>query len=179
MTLRFGVHWFRQDLRLAHNPSLEILAGRVDQIIPIYIIDPKQVIGSTSKWWLEQSLNSLSIDIEKRNGKLNVFEGDPLDIISSLISDKTIECFYWNRLYDFYSIKRDKKIKSFLRLNNIECETFNGYLLNEPWEIKNKSGSFFKVFTPYWRHCINIIQNKKFNKKTYNTKLFNSILKNS
>ncbi len=179
MTLRFGVHWFRQDLRLAHNPSLEILAGRVDQIIPIYIIDPKQVIGSTSKWWLEQSLNSLSIDIEKRNGKLNVFEGDPLDIISSLISDKTIECFYWNRLYDFYSIKRDKKIKSFLRLNNIECETFNGYLLNEPWEIKNKSGSFFKVFTPYWRHCINIIQNKKFYKKTYNTKLFNSILKNS
>ena len=40
MKLKFGVHWFRQDLRLVNNPSLEVLAKRVDQIIPIYIIEP-------------------------------------------------------------------------------------------------------------------------------------------
>ena len=68
MTLKLGVHWFRQDLRLLNNPSLETLAQRVDEIIPIYIIDPKQKIGSTSKWWLEQSLNSLNNDIKKKMG---------------------------------------------------------------------------------------------------------------
>ena len=66
MTLRFGVHWFRQDLRLSQNPSIEILSNKVDQIVPIYIIDPKQRIGSVSKWWLEQSLKNLSYNIEKK-----------------------------------------------------------------------------------------------------------------
>ena len=66
MTLKLGIHWFRQDLRLANNPALEALAKDVDEIIPIYIIDPKQRMGSVSKWWLEQSLKSLSNDIEKK-----------------------------------------------------------------------------------------------------------------
>ncbi len=179
MTLKLGVHWFRQDLRLTENPALNMLTERVDQVIPIYIIDPKQQIGSTSKWWLEQSLKCLSNEIKNRNGKLNIFEGDPLHIISSLILEKSIKSFYWNRLYDSYSIIRDKKIKSFLKSNDLDCETFNGYLLNEPWEIKNKSGSFFKVFTPYWRHCNYIIQNKKFNKKSKNIIFFNFTFKNS
>ena len=42
MTLKLGIHWFRQDLRLAQNPSLEALSNKVDQIVPIYILDPKR-----------------------------------------------------------------------------------------------------------------------------------------
>ena len=177
MTLKLGIHWFRQDLRLANNPALEALAKDVDEIIPIYIIDPKQRMGSVSKWWLEQSLKSLSNDIEKKNGKLNIFEGSPFDIIKSLNLDKSIEFFYWNRLYDSYSINRDKKIKSFLKSSDVCCETFNGYLLNEPWDIKNKSGTFFKVFTPYWRHCNDITKTKKFIEKSKVIKFSNLNLK--
>ena len=66
MTLKLGIHWFRQDLRLSHNPSLEALSKKVDQIVPIYILDPKQRIGSVSKLWLEQSLKNLSDNIEKK-----------------------------------------------------------------------------------------------------------------
>ncbi|MDC2979272.1 DNA photolyase family protein [Pelagibacteraceae bacterium] len=179
MKLKLGVHWFRQDLRIDDNPSLEALAKKVDKIIPIYIFDPKQRIGSVSRWWLEQSLKSLSNRIEKKNGKLNIFLGDPYEIISSLIFDKNIEVFSWNRLYDSYSINRDKKIKLSLKSSSINCETFNGYLLNEPWDIKNKSGTFFKVFTPYWRYCNELINNKNINKKNHNFNFFNIKLKNS
>ena len=66
MKLKFGIHWFRQDLRISQNPSLEALSKKVDQIVPIYILDPKQRIGSVSKWWLEQSLRNLSNNIEKK-----------------------------------------------------------------------------------------------------------------
>ena len=142
MKLKFGIHWFRQDLRISQNPSLEALSKKVDQIVLIYIFDPKQRIGSVSKWWLEQSLKNLSNNIEKNNGKLKIFAGNPFDIIQSLILNKNIECFYWNRLYDPYSIKRDKKIKSLLNRRRINCVTFNSYLLNEPWELKIKSGIF-------------------------------------
>ena len=65
MALKLGVHWFRQDLRVNHNPSIEALAKRVDKIIQIFIFDPKLRIGSVSKWWLEQSLKTLSDTIRK------------------------------------------------------------------------------------------------------------------
>jgi len=57
MVATYGIHWFRQDLRLQENPSLLSLSKKVDQIIPIYILDLNQRIGSTSKWWLEKILN--------------------------------------------------------------------------------------------------------------------------
>ena len=179
MTLKLGIHWFRQDLRLFHNPSLEALSKKVDQILPIYIFDPKHRIGSVSKWWLEQSLKNLSSNIEKNNGKLKIFEGNPSDIIQSLILNKNIEYFYWNRMYDSHSILRDKKIKSLLKQEGINCITFNSYLLNEPWEIKNKTGSFFKVFTPYWRHCNEAMRNRISKLKIQKIKFCNYNFKNS
>ena len=71
MVATYGIHWFRQDLRLQENPSLLSLSKKVDQIIPIYILDLNQRIGSTSKWWLEKSLISLYDSIKKHNGKRN------------------------------------------------------------------------------------------------------------
>ena len=73
MTPKVGIHWFRQDLRLSQNPSLEALSKKVDQIVPIYIHDPKQRIGSVSKWWLEQSLKNLCDNIEKKKWKTQNF----------------------------------------------------------------------------------------------------------
>ena len=63
MKLKLGIHWFRQDLRLNNNPSIDSLAKKVDKIIPIFIFDPMERIGSVSKWWLQQSLKSLSDDL--------------------------------------------------------------------------------------------------------------------
>ena len=63
-----AIHWFRQDLRLNDNPSLES-ASQYENIIPIYILDDlnpgKFEMGSASKWWLHNSLNKLN---ESLNG---------------------------------------------------------------------------------------------------------------
>ena len=162
MTVTYGIHWFRQDLRLKKNQSILSLSNKVDQIITIYIFDSNQRIGSTSKWWLEESLISLSHSIKTHNGKLNIFSGDPANIISSILKISNVKCLSWNRLYDPYSIKRDTKIKSLVTSFKKECDSHNGYLLNEPWNIKNKSGTFFKVFTPYWRHCDEVLKQKDY-----------------
>ena len=160
MNKPIGIHWFRYDLRLKNNPSLSNLSKKVDKVIPIFIFDPDENIGSTSRWWLEKSLINLQKSITNENGTLNIFYGNPQKIISQIVTNTKINFFSWNRLYDPYSIKRDTEIKSFLSSHKIECNTFNGYLLNEPWNVKNKSGSFFKVFTPYWKNCSEIINNR-------------------
>ena len=182
MTDRIGIHWFRLDLRLNDNPALYELSREVDKIIPIYIYEENIEIGHASKCWLEKSLECLDDELAKVDSKLYVFKGNSKKIIDRIVEDKNISHFSWNRLYDKYSIIRDKEIKSSLNKKSIVCNSFNGYLLSEPWEVKNKSASFFKVFTPFWKANFEILLNKKLSlssSSTYNfyKKNINSVLK--
>ena len=161
MSDKIGLHWFRLDLRLNDNPSLEQLSKEVDSVVPIYIFDENIEIGQASMCWLEKSLLKLNEELTKLNSKLYVFKGDPKKILGEIINNKDISHIFWNRLYDKKSIERDKDIKSFLIHKSIISKTFNGYLLTEPWNIKNKSGSFFKVFTPFWKTNFESLKNKK------------------
>ena len=151
---KLGIFWFRQDLRLHDNKALHNLIAECSKIIPVFILDKNDKIGSVSKWWLYHSLGSLNNSLKLKDSCLFYFKGSPVNILSQLVSEYKITNIYWNRLYDKYSIKRDTIIKKKLRDINVKVETFKGSLINEPWKIKNKSNSFFKVFTPYWNKCI-------------------------
>ena len=62
---KLAIHWFRQDLRLADNPSLHF-AAQNGPITPIFIHDTVNnsqkefKLGGASAWWLHNSLNSLN-----------------------------------------------------------------------------------------------------------------------
>ena len=78
--------WFRQDLRITDNPALNE-ACKKGEVLTIYIHDNhnngEKKIGSASKWWLHQSLNSLNKSLE---GKLITVAGNPLEILPQIIS---------------------------------------------------------------------------------------------
>ena len=154
MTKNIGIFWFRQDLRIQDNLALYEIAKECEYIVPIYIYDDNLHIGSASKWWLEKSLNSLNDSLNHKKSKLFYFKGSPEDIILNIISQLNITHIFWNRLYDSYSIKRDSEIKKKLISKKILCKSYRGSVIKEPWNIKNKSGSFFKVFTPFWNSCL-------------------------
>ena len=78
-----------------------------------------------------------------------------------MIKKYEINQVLWNRLYSPTTIKRDTQIKKTLQDYGIEVDTFNAHLLNEPWEVQNNSGQYFKVFTPYWRKAFEVYQSKK------------------
>ena len=139
MADKIGIHWFRLDLRLNDNPSLIHLNKQVDKIIPIYIYEEKIEQGQASKCWLKKSLEILNNELSILDSKLYIFKGDPKKIFNKIILENNISSVSWNRLYDKHSIERDKDIKSSLTKKSIDCSSFNGYLLSEPWEIKNKS----------------------------------------
>ena len=52
-----------------------------------------------------------------------------------------------------HAIARDTAIKKDLAQAGVEVLTSNGALLFEPWTVKTKTGEPFKVFTPFWRAC--------------------------
>ncbi len=142
-----SIVWFRNDLRTADNPALAH-AGQHSRIVPIYIWDKDdpRPMGAAARWWLNESLASL----QSSGVPLLFAQGSPIKILRDLQKKTRAQGIYWNRCYDIYSRERDHKIKESLE----NCHSFNGSLLFEPWEITNKKGAFFKVFTPYWKACL-------------------------
>lgn len=156
MDQKNAIFWFRQDLRLSDNPALfELSKGH--KILPIYIQDDEAAgefkIGEASRWWLHNSLLSLN---ESLDDKLNVYSGNSLETILKIIKEHNIEAVYWNRCYEPWRIRDDSKIKATLIDMGIDCQSFNGSLLWEPWDIKKKDGEAYKVYTPFYKNgCLN------------------------
>lgn len=149
-----AIVWFRQDLRLSDNPAFFEACTRYEKVIPLYILDGKlSLLGEAQGWWLHHSLSALKLSLQKSGLKFVLRKGDPLEIILELINKLSIDAIYWNRCYEPLAIERDKKIKATLPTHGIEVMSFNASLLHEPWTIHNKSGGFFKAFTPYWKTC--------------------------
>lgn len=148
--------WFREDLRLHDNPALKYAADN-GGIIPIYILDAnsgQEAMRGVSRWWLHHSLQSLSNSLSALGHKLHIFVGDPLQVLQDLLKQTAADNIVWNRCYEPYAIERDSKLKEYFHDLGVNVKSFNANLLFEPWAILNKQRSFFKVFTPFWKHCL-------------------------
>ena len=118
--------------------------------------------GEAGHWWLNGSLKRLQESYRLRFGaSLIILEGEALEVLQKLVKKYKINQVLWNRLYSPETIKRDTIIKKTFQDQGVDVETFNGHLLNEPWEVQNNSGQYFKVFTPYWRKAFEVYQSKK------------------
>lgn len=149
--------WFRQDLRVSDNPALLAAAQKGQPVIPLYILDDETPgewkPGGAARWWLHHSLEALQQSLSKLGAPLILRTGNAKEIISELVTACDASGVYWNRLYEPFSIARDKEIKASLQDAEIETRSFNGSLLNEPWTIETKAGGFYKVYTRYWHAC--------------------------
>lgn len=145
------IHWFRQDLRLSDNPALSHAAAQ-GRVLPIYILDDntakEHVMGGASRFWLHHSLHALNRALQ---GKLAVYAGNPEQILLTLIRKHPVQAVFWNRCYEPWRINRDSNIKTMLKAQGITAQSFNGSLLWEPWDIHKTDGTYYKIFTPFYR----------------------------
>lgn len=148
-----AIVWHREDLRLSDNPALSEAIAQGYDILPIYILDGIETSrGSASKGFLHQALSALNKSYEQKGAKLHYRQGDSLEILKEYIREHNIKKIFWNRCYSPDQITRDSTIKAELSNIGIKTQSFNAKLWHEPWDIQNKQGNFFKVFTPYWNH---------------------------
>ncbi len=144
--------WFRKDLRTSDNPALE-KAAKDSTLLPIYIFDTtlpqKAELGGASKWFLHHALESLNKEL---NGNLQVYQGDPKEILITLCDKFDVEGVYWSRMYEPHARERDTAIKTALKECEIKAVSENGSLLWEPMKIAKGDGTPYKVFTPYYKN---------------------------
>ena len=145
------IMWFRQDLRLADNPALCAACQR-GEIIPVYILDDEGAdcwkMGGASRWWLHHALDDLNSSLKQG---LRLFKGDAQTILRNLAEQTGARAITWNRCYEPWRIARDAMIKTALKADGLDVQSFNGSLLWEPWQVLKKDSTPYKVFTPYYR----------------------------
>ena len=148
---------FNQDLRTADNPAFFYAMRDHQNVAPIFILDEinRRPLGAASKWFLHHALENFSREIaEKFSLKLTVKKGDSLTILREIFLSKKIEAIYFTRGVDQPSLQLQSQIKKLAEENSVTVFDFAVTTLFEPTEIKNGSGSYYKVFTPFWRHCL-------------------------
>ena len=157
------IYLFTNDLRLHDNPGFNhaLADAKITQtssnVIPLYIHQPHLPwpIQGAAAWWLHHSLNSLAADLQNIGGELCLRQGHILDTLKTIIStyDGDIEAVYFSRAYDPISIEQQQTIFDWCKQQAIACKRFAGSLLCEPETIHTQQGGYFKVFTPFYRHC--------------------------
>ena len=149
--------WLRRDFRLADHPALHAACERHDRVVPVYIHAPEEdapwMPGGASRWWLHHSLGVMEESLHAAGARLIIRRGDSLETLRTLLRETGASAVYWSRLYEPAAIARDSRIKTALRSEGIDAESFNSALLFEPWTVKTGSGDAYRVFTPFWRNA--------------------------
>jgi deoxyribodipyrimidine photo-lyase len=153
-----AIVWLRQDLRLGDNPALRAAIDAQRPLIVVYILDDdtpgRSKLGGASRWWLHKSLEALAREIAKRGAALTLRRGKTEAALKKLIGETGAVEVFWNRAYEPFAVERDEALKQTLTKANVAVTSTHGALLFEPWTLKTKSGEPYKVFTPFWRACL-------------------------
>ncbi len=146
------IFWFRRDLRLGDHPGLSDAVATGRPVIPVYIHDELvDSLGAAPKWRLGLAIDHFAASLEGIGSRLILRRGNPLQLLRDLVAETGANAVHWSRSYDPDAIARDKHIKASLKEDGINAQSHPGHLLFEPWNVKTKTGGFYKVFTPMWK----------------------------
>ena len=144
------LYWMRRDFRLADNPALAACAGRPG--IPVVIRDDSiHALGAAPAFRWGRAVERFSATLAGHGGRVQLRSGDALEVLRALIAETGATRVVWNRLYEPEARARDGRIKSALKDDGIEVESFKAHLVHEPWTVETGTGGYYRVYTPFWK----------------------------
>ncbi len=149
--------WFRQDLRLHDHPALHAAVARSQALVLVYIQEPGGPWrpGAALRFWLHQSLVALAGELRRHGHTLVFLRGAARAVLTRLIDDCGADALYFNRRYEPHESRLDAQLQRALR-GRCEVRHFAAHLLFEPDRVRTGSGTPYRVFTPYYRACLQL-----------------------
>ncbi|SCM75728.1 Deoxyribodipyrimidine photo-lyase type I [uncultured Pleomorphomonas sp.] len=149
-----AIVWFRDDLRLADHPALEAANASGRPVLCLFVLEQgteRRPPGGAARWWLDKSLAALDGNLRQLGGRLTVRRGDPRHILPELAASTRAAELHFNRRYDRDGREIDETVAAELRRLGTTVADHPGWLLFEPGTIRTKTGTPFRVFTPFWK----------------------------
>jgi cryptochrome 1 len=79
-----------------------------------------------------------------------------LSVLLEIVEATGATQVFFNHLYDPVSLVRDHSVKQGLVEHGVSVHSWNGDLLNEPWEVYDHKGQAFTTFDAYWEKCLHM-----------------------
>ena len=153
---------FKNNLRFNDNDVLYEACLNESKILPVFIYDDintNKALGSSSKYWLHHSLNSLN---KKLDNNLQFYRANTLKIIDDLSNLYNIDNIFCEEPFLEQDIYIFEKLVVLCKEKNIRLHAKNCTLLWRPYHILKSDDTPYKVFTPFYRKgCLNSDSPKK------------------
>ncbi|MGI9500493.1 MAG: cryptochrome/photolyase family protein [Geminicoccaceae bacterium] len=152
--------WFRRDLRLSDHRALAAAIKAERPIVPVYILDDETPgmwqAGGASRWWLHRSLAALAADLETLGSRLILRRGPFLDMLDRLAVETGAGAVHATRSYEPWARALEEGVAEHLVSRRWTLHRFQGTLLFEPEAPRTRAGNPFRVFTPFYKACLDL-----------------------
>ncbi len=195
--MNYHLFIFRRDLRVQDNLALSSLFNTLNNdndkkniIIPIFIFNSKQINKTNNKYFnknsvefLIQSLTSLDKNLNNKLVYIHTDSND-IDVLNNLkqgLETRTnkLVSISFNIDYTPFAIKRDDEIKQWCDKNNIKLITREDYTLLPINTVLTNSGTFFSVFTPFYKKFLSLSKQipslSEYHKKQLNKLIYKTL----
>jgi len=137
--MKRSIVWFRNDLRLHDNEALLDALRDNDEIIPVYVIDPRLFLGYSTRnirrtgphraQFILESLSDLRASLQKIGSDLYVRIGLPEDILPGIARECKTRYVYCNRERTAYEVDVQDKLEHALWTIGQEMRYYRGKML--------------------------------------------------
>ena len=146
--MKTALWWIRRDLRLSDNQTLNAALGKAEQVIPVFVLDPRlsgsPYASEKRLAFLYDGLRALEDNLRMIGSYLVVRRGDPAQVLASLLGETGAGAIFAEADYSPYARRRDQAIASALPLQ------LCGGLTVQPVDAVLKADRTpYTVFTPY------------------------------
>ncbi len=150
-----SIHWFRRDLRITDNTSLDAAAASSASVTTVYIVsdwkDSHNWTGEKRQHFLCESLHSLANNLKTIDGELIIRKGDAVTELLKMAKELKVEAIFTNRDPDPFGQKVEARLCSEAEKFGIAVHVFQDVAMHERSDVLTNSDSPYRVFTPYSR----------------------------
>ncbi len=157
-----SIFWHRRDLRIDDNSGLYKALKKSTTVIPIFIFDTT-ILNKLEKHdqrvlFIYEEIKRLKHQYQLVGSDLEVFYGNPIDIITEISIKYDVKSVFTNRDYEPYALERDSIIFNKLAEKGVSFVGSKDHVVFEKSEIMKSDGTPYTIFTPYsrkWKEKLN------------------------
>jgi len=150
-----GLFWFRNDLRLADNRSLDALVARVEEWLPVFVLDDRLLAGRNRSpartRFLLDCLGRLGSALGERGVPLQVCSGRPERVLPALARETGARLLAFNRSATPFARERDAEVRRAVEGDGVSVISHLDHVVFDASEVRSASGGAYSVYTPYRR----------------------------
>ncbi|XHW33817.1 deoxyribodipyrimidine photo-lyase [Streptococcus dysgalactiae subsp. equisimilis] len=149
-----SVMWFRRDLRVEDQKALARAIASQSPTLCVFQFNQEQLSQppSRNQSAVVASVLAFKEELKEKGIDLYVMHGDLITCFEQLAQ----QLAQWTDVYFNYDEsgfgrRRDQQAAQWFRAKKINIHAYQDHYLHGSQEIKNQSGQYYKIFTPYYR----------------------------